>query len=202
MIMNGLLPIVSAFVLLGGMLFILVPLDLTLTLLSLTIIPALFVLIALFNRKITTVASEVRDTEGRVYSLVQWAIASVKVVQAFTREEDEYRRFMGASRASLDATLKLYNWQTFYSGAVNVVIAAGTAIVIYAGGRAVMSGSLSIGQLIIFISYLAQLYVPVNQITQSWGLIPRAPIGAPPLFPIPPTQAHLQHSPPRLPPPP
>src|SRR5258708_8494771 len=175
MIMNGLLPIVSAFVLLGGMLFILVPLDLTLTLLSLTIIPALFVLIALFNRKITTVASEVRDTEGRVYSLVQWAIASVKVVQAFTREEDEYHRFMGASRASLDATLKLYNWQTFYSGVVNVVIAAGTALVIYAGGSAVMEERLSLGQLIIFISYLPPLYVPGNHITQRWGLIPGAP---------------------------
>jgi ATP-binding cassette subfamily B protein/subfamily B ATP-binding cassette protein MsbA len=177
------------------MLFILVPLDPTLTLLSLTIVPALFVLIAIFNRKITTVAGEVRDTEGRVYSLVQWAIASVKVVQAFTREEDEYHRFMGASRASLDATLKLYNWQTFYSGVVNVVIAAGTAIVIYAGGRAVMSGSLTIGQLIIFISYLAQLYVPVNQITQSWGLIAGARIGAGRVFEILDTEAELRDGP-------
>src|SRR5439155_10971711 len=55
MIMNGLLPILSACVLLAGMMFILIPLDLTLTLLSLTIVPALFVLIALFNRKITNV---------------------------------------------------------------------------------------------------------------------------------------------------
>src|SRR5256714_14469185 len=90
MIMNGLLPIISAFVLLGGMLFILVPLDPVLTGLSLTIVPALFVLIAVFNRKITTVAGEVRDADSRVYSLVQWAISSVKVVQAFTKEEEEY----------------------------------------------------------------------------------------------------------------
>jgi ATP-binding cassette, subfamily B, bacterial len=200
MIMNGLLPIVSAFVLLAGMLFILVPLDPVLTLLSLTIVPALFVLIAVFNRKITTVAGEVRDTEGRVYSLVQWAIASVKVVQAFTREEDEYRRFMGASRASLAATLKLYNWQTFYSGVVNVVIAAGTALVVYAGGSAVMAGRLSIGQLIIFISYLAQLYVPVNQITQSWGLIAGARIGAGRVFEILDTEAELRDGPRSFPP--
>jgi ATP-binding cassette subfamily B protein/subfamily B ATP-binding cassette protein MsbA len=200
MIMNGLLPILSAFVLLGGMMFILIPLDLTLTLLSLTIVPALFVLIALFNRKITSVAGEVRDTEGRVYSLVQWAISSVKVVQAFTREEDEYHRFMGASRASLDATLKLYNWQTFYSGVVNVVIAAGTAIVIYAGGRAVMTGTLSVGQLIIFISYLAQLYVPVNQITQSWGMIAGARIGAGRVFEILDTEADLRDGPRVFPP--
>ncbi len=184
MIMNGLLPIVSAFVLLGGMLFILVPMDAELTLLALTIVPALFVLIALFNRKITTIAGEVRDADSRVYSLVQWAFTSIKVIQAFTKEEEEYRRFMGASRASLGSTLRLYSWQTLYSGTVNVVIAAGTAIVVYAGGRAAMSGTLTIGQLVVFISYLAQLYQPVNQITQSWSLIAGARIGARRVFEI------------------
>jgi ATP-binding cassette subfamily B protein len=192
MIMNGLLPIISAVVLLGGMLFIHTPLDPTLTLLSLTIVPALFVLIAVFNRKITTVAGQVRDADGLVYSLVQWAISSVKVVQAFTKEEAEYRRFMVASRASLGATLKLYNWQTLYSGVVNVVIAAGTAIVLYAGGRAVIDGTLTVGQLIVFISYLAQLYQPVNQITQSWGLIAGARIGAGRVFEILDTEADLK----------
>src|SRR5258707_3845078 len=98
---------------------------------------------------------------------------------------------MGASRASLNATLKLYNWQTFYSGVVNVVIAAGTAIVIYAGGRAGMTGTLSVGQLIIFISYLAQLYLPVNQITPSLGVIARVRIGAGRGFQILATQAGL-----------
>jgi ATP-binding cassette, subfamily B, bacterial len=200
MIMNGLLPILSAVVLLAGMLFVLVPLDLTLTLLSLTIVPALFVLIAVFNRKITTVAGQVRDADGLVYSLVQWAISSVKVVQAFTKEEAEYRRFMIASRASLGATLKLYNWQTFYSAVVNVVIALGTAIVLYAGGRAVLNGTLTVGQLIVFISYLAQLYQPVNQITQSWGLIASARIGAGRVFEILDTEADLKDGPREFPP--
>ena len=61
MIMNGLLPILSALVLLAGMLVILIPMDLQLTLLSLTIVPVLFVLIAVFNRKIASVATEVRE---------------------------------------------------------------------------------------------------------------------------------------------
>ena len=154
------------------------------TLLALTVVPVLFVLIAGFNRKIVDVATEVRTTESRVYSLVQWAMSAIKVVQAFTREEDEHRRFMGASRESLRATLRLYSWQTLYSGAVNVVIAGGTALVVYAGARAVMSGALTVGQLIVFISYLAQLYAPINQITQSWGLIAGARVGARRIFEI------------------
>jgi ATP-binding cassette subfamily B protein/subfamily B ATP-binding cassette protein MsbA len=182
----------SAAVLLGGMLIVLFPLDPTLTLLALTVVPILFALISGFNRKIVNVATEVRNTESRVYSVVQWAMSSIKVVQAFTKEEEEHRRFMGASGESLRATLRLYNWQTLYSGAVNVVIAGGTALVVYAGARAVISGALSVGQLIVFVSYLAQLYAPINQITQSWGLIAGARVGARRIFEILDTEADLQ----------
>ena len=192
MIMNGALPILSAAVLLGGMLFVLFPLDPGLTLLALTVVPILFALISGFNKKIVGVATEVRTTESRVYSLVQWAMSSIKVVQAFTKEEEEHRRFMGASREGLRATLRLYSWQTLYSGAVNVVIAGGTALVVYAGARAVMAGALSIGQLIVFISYLAQLYAPINQITQSWGLIAGARVGARRVFDILETEADVR----------
>ena len=160
--------------------------------LALTIVPVLFVLIGLFNKKIVDVATEVRDTESRVYSLVQWAMSSIKVVQAFTKEEEEHRRFMGASRESLRATLRLYSWQTLYSGAVNVVIAGGTALVVYAGARAVISGGLTVGQLIVFIAYLAQLYAPINQITQSWGLIAGARIGARRVFEVLDTEPDLE----------
>src|SRR3954452_2933815 len=152
MIMNGVLPILSAVILLGGMLIVLFPMDPTLTLLALTVVPILFLLISAFNRKIVEVATEVRDADARVYSLVQWGMSAIKVVQAFTKEEEEHRRFMGASRDSLRATLRLYNWQTLYSGAVNSVIALGTAIVVYAGARAVLSSNLTVGQLIVFIS--------------------------------------------------
>ena len=195
MIMNGLLPIVSALVLLAGMLMVLIPIDPLLTLLSLTIVPALFALIAVFNRRIATLATEVRERESMVYTLVQWAMSSVKVVQAFTKEEEEYGRFIGASRASLKATLSLYSWQTLYSAAVNTLIAMGTALVVYVGARSVLSGHLSLGQLVVFISYLAQLYVPVNQITQSWGLIAGARIGAARCFEILDTEADLKDGP-------
>jgi ATP-binding cassette subfamily B protein/subfamily B ATP-binding cassette protein MsbA len=192
MIMNGVLPILSAIVLLGGMLVVLFPLEPGLTLLALTVVPILFALIAGFNRKIVDVAADVRTAESRVYSLVQWAMSSIKVVQAFTREEEEHRRFLGASRESLRATLQLYSWQTLYSGTVNFVIAGGTALVVYAGARAVMSGTLSVGQLIVFISYLAQLYAPINQITQSWSLIAGARVGARRVFEILDTEADLK----------
>jgi ATP-binding cassette subfamily B protein/subfamily B ATP-binding cassette protein MsbA len=119
-------------------------------------------------------------------------MSAMKVIQAFTKEEEEHRRFMGASRESLGATLRLYNWQTLYSGSVNLVIAGGSALVIYAGARSVMAGNLTLGQLLVFISYLAQLYVPINQITQSWGLIAGARVGAARVFEVLDTEADLK----------
>ncbi len=192
MLMNGLLPILSAVILLGGMLAVLIPLDARLTAISLTVVPLLFALIGAFNRKINAVATEVRERETLVYSLVQWAMQSIKIVQAFTQEEGEYRRFMGASEASLGATLRLYGWQTLYSAAVNGLIAVGTAAVVYVGARSVLAGELTIGQLVVFISYLAQLYAPVNQLTQSWGLIAGARVGAARCFEILEVEADLK----------
>jgi ATP-binding cassette subfamily B protein len=192
MIMNGALPILSALILLGGMLLVLFPMDPLLTVLALTVVPVLFVLISLFNRRIVAIATEVRDLDSRVYSLVQWTISAIKVVQAFTKEEEEHRRFVGASRESLRATLRLYNWQTLYSAAVNGVIAAGTALVLYAGARAAMAGTLTVGQLLVFVSYLAQLYVPINQITQSWSLIAGARVGATRVFEVLETEPDLK----------
>jgi len=55
----------------------------------------------------------------------------------------------------------------------------------------VMSGEISLGQLVVFISYLAQLYAPVNQITQSWGLIAGARVGARRVFEVLDTDADL-----------
>lgn len=191
-VMNGFMPMLSALILLGGMLWILLPMDPVLTLLSLTIVPALFVLILVLNRRIGEMAAEVRDADARVYSVVHWAMSSMKVVQAFTKEEEEHRRFVAASRDSLGKARRLYNWQTFYSCAVDSIVAAGTAVVVYAGARAVMDGRLTLGQLIVFISYLAQLYVPINQITQSWSLIIGAKIGAKRVFEVLDTDPDLQ----------
>jgi ATP-binding cassette subfamily B protein len=184
MIMNGLLPILSAVILLAGMLIVLFPMDPALTVAALTVVPVLFALISSFNKKIVSISTEARERESRVYSLVQWTMSAIKIVQAFTREDDEHRRFLGASRESLKWSLRLYSWQTLYSGVVNLTIAAGTALVVYVGARAVMTGTLSLGQLLVFISYLAQLYTPINQITQSWGMIAGARVGARRVFEV------------------
>jgi len=175
--MNGLFAILSASVLLGGMLIVMLWLDWYLTLLALAVCPALFCAIALLNRKISSAATEARQKGSTVYSVVQRTLSSMRVIQAFTKEEDEGRRFLQASTDSLAADLRLYNLQNFYYAVVNLTIAAGTAAILWLGARRVLAGELSIGEIVVFTSYLASLYGPLNSIFQTYGLVQSAKIG-------------------------
>src|SRR5208283_3351505 len=73
--------------------------------------------------------------------------------------------------------LRLYTFQSIYAGGVSVVIAVGTALVMYFGALHVMSAQLTIGGLIVFTSYLASLYAPINQIFQTYGQVQSAKAG-------------------------
>jgi ATP-binding cassette subfamily B protein/subfamily B ATP-binding cassette protein MsbA len=68
--------------------------------------------------------------------------------------------------------------QTFYSGAINVIIAFGTALVLWVGASKVLDGTLTIGQVLVFTTYLASLYAPINSISQTIGMIHGARAGA------------------------
>ena len=175
--MNGLFAILSASLLLVGMLAVMLWVDWYLTLLALAVCPLLFCAIALLNKKISSAAIDARQKGSLVYSVVQRALSGIRVIQAFTKEEDEGRRFLEASRESLAADLRLYNLQNFYFAIVNLTIAAGTATVLWLGARRVLSGDLSIGEIVVFTSYLASLYTPLDSIFHTYGLVQSAKVG-------------------------
>lgn len=175
--MNGLFAILSASVLLGGMLIVMLWVDWYLTLLALAVCPALFCAIALLNKRISLAATEARQKQSSVYSVVQRTLSGMRVIQAFTKEEDEGQRFLQASTDSLAADLRLYNLQNFYYAVINLTIAAGTAAILWLGTQYVLSGDLSVGEMIVFISYLASLYAPLNSIFQTYGLVQSAKVG-------------------------
>lgn len=175
--MNGLFPVLSASVMLVAMFAVMIRMDWELTLAALGVAPLLFILIASVSRRIDALASGARVKESRLYTVAHQTLTAIHVVQAFTREAESYNEFVESSRASLGESLKLYTFQTVYAGAVNALIAIGTAAVIGLGARHVMEGRLSIGDLIVFTTYLASLYVPVNQLFQTYGLVQGAKAG-------------------------
>jgi ATP-binding cassette subfamily B protein len=175
--MNGIFPVLSASMLLLGMFAVMVRLNAVLTLVALGVCPPLLLAIVLLNRRITAVAHQARESESAVYQAVHRGMSAIKVVQAFSKEEDEHRAFVAQSRASLRSSLSLYTLQTLFGAGTNLVLALGTAAVLWIGAQAVWHATLTVGDMIVFISYLASLYAPINSIVQTYGTVQAAKAG-------------------------
>jgi ATP-binding cassette subfamily B protein len=169
--MNGVFPVLAAVMLLGGMFVVMVRLDWSLTLVALAVCPFLVVAILLLNRRITALAHAARASESAVYQLVQRGMSAIKVVQAFSKEEAEHTAFVTQSSASLRSTLRLYTLQTAFGAGTNLVLALGTAAVLWMGAQHVWRNTLTIGDMVVFISYLASLYAPINSLIQTYGTV-------------------------------
>jgi len=121
--MNGFFPILTSLVLLVGMIVVMVRMDLLLTLVSLAIVPLLFLSIARLSVRITSLSTDARVKESAFWSVAQRTMGAIRVIQAFTTEDEEHRRFVECSTDSLAANLRLYTFQSVYSAFVNVLIA-------------------------------------------------------------------------------
>src|SRR5213083_1503206 len=193
--MNGFFPIVSSLVMLVGMLVVMLRLDWGLTLVALAVVPALLLSIVGTSRRMSALASDSRVKESALWAVAQRTMGAIRVIQAFTTEDAEHRRFVRTSTESLAATLRLYTFQTAYSALTSVLIAAGTAAVLWFGAMHVLAGRLTVGEVLVFTSYLASLYAPINSLTQTWGLIQGARVGAERVFEILETAPDLRDGP-------
>src|SRR5260370_19745636 len=133
--MNGFFPVLSSLVLLAGVFAVMINMEATLSIVALAIIRFLLLLIMSISGRIDAIAGGARIKESRLFTVAQGALAAIHVVQAFAREGESYREFVESSSESLDATLRLYTLQTVYAGAVSVLIACGTALVIFLGAQ-------------------------------------------------------------------
>jgi ATP-binding cassette subfamily B protein/subfamily B ATP-binding cassette protein MsbA len=190
--MNGFFPILTSLVLLVGMVAVMMRLDPLLTAASLAVVPFLFLSISRLSTRITTLSTDARVKESAFWSVAQRTMGAIRVIQAFTTEEEEHGRFVERSSESLAANLRLYTFQSVYSAFVNVLIAVGTALVMWIGASHVLDGTLTIGAVLVFTSYLASLYAPINSLMQTWSLIQGAKVGADRVFEILETQPDLR----------
>ena len=181
----------------AGMLLVMIRLDPLLTFLALIVCPILAVLVTVSPLRgwLIDSATHMHEQKSGVYSLVQWAIPAIRVIQAFTKEEEEHRRFMAQSQKSLRADLHFYLLENFYSATVSVVIAIGTAVVIWVGARHVLAGTLTIGGLIVFTAYLTSLYGAIDSISQAYGSIQAAKVSLQRVFEIMGEENELQEGP-------
>jgi ATP-binding cassette, subfamily B, bacterial len=167
----SILPLLQSFLLLGGMFFIAFKIDPQLALVALTIVPFAYWSAGYYAKRIEPRLYQVRNLEGDTMSIIHEAMQMLRVVTAFGRQGHEYRRFREQGETAVDARIKLTLRQTVYSLGVNTLTAAGTALVLGVGAWHVIQGKLTIGELLVFMGYIAAVYGPLEEISTSLTML-------------------------------
>jgi len=178
LVIGGVFPLAMAVIKLGVMFAILVRLDLTLALLSLVVVPFLWMALRYYTRRMVDRAERVKTLESSLVERMYEILSSIKVVKSFARERHELGRFRAAGDDTMRARLRLTWQESIFSVVVSVITLSGTALVLGVGGLHVLQGTLTVGSLLVVIAYLAAVYNPLSSIAHTTGSLQQAVVSA------------------------
>jgi ATP-binding cassette subfamily B protein len=175
---NAIPSLATACVMLVAMIYVTFRIDWQLALVALTISPFLFLSAWIASRHLRPRWRKWNELNSSALSIAQEALAAIRVVKAFGQEERERDRFVHRSNESVRARIRLAFIQGGFSSFVGLTTAAGTAAVLFIGVRHVQSNLLTLGELLLVMSYLSQLYGPLNTLSQSGATLQASLAGA------------------------
>src|SRR5438270_9383884 len=155
-----------------------VRLDWQLTLESLAVVPLLMVTIYFFANRIRRESTWIQEQESAVLAQAQEGLSSIRMVHAFGREEFEVSQFHQQARGSLQANLRLTLTNVKSALVISTLMVLGTAAMYYLGTLHVLAGTLSLGSLLVFSTYLLMLYQPLESLTYTTWAMEGATAGA------------------------
>jgi ATP-binding cassette subfamily B protein len=194
-VMNGAMPLVSAALMLVGMFVVMLRYDWMLACVALVVSPPLYLAIRWLTARIHGHATAAREAESELYSRAETAIGAVKLVQAYGREDRVVQDFRAGSERSLALSLRLYGTETLFVLVVESLLAAGTAAIVFLGALRVLGGTLTIGALTVFLSYLRDLYQPLLSLSQNVAEIGTARAGLDRVFSVLDTELDVKDAP-------
>jgi ATP-binding cassette subfamily B protein len=166
MLVQVLATLLPSLLLVVGMFAVMLALDPAFTLLVFLATPPLAWATHRSRLRLRTAARAVRRADGQLASAATENLAAIHLVQAFTLEEDRLGRFAGLSGASLDAGLEAVRLQSRFGPLVDLSSVVSTAVVLWFGAHRVLEGQLSLGVLVVFLTYLGSLYKPVKSLSK------------------------------------
>ncbi len=147
----------------AGILFYLDP---PLALISLLILPFLFVSLVLYARRTRTASREVRVRLAELTAAAEEPFSAIALVKSFMRQSYEVQRLRERGEHHWKARLKAARQRAIFAPLSDVVATIGTVLVVYFGAQALTAGTLTIGGLVIFLAYLGQLYNPLLSLSR------------------------------------
>ena len=162
---DGALFLTSDVVKLVAMSCVTLMIDWRLGVVALSVAPLLCLYALVYQRRIGGRYKEVKKIETAALQVVHEALSIIRVVKDFVQEKAELNRFIERSQKASDARIQLGFADALFGLAVNLSTAAGMAMVLYVGIRNVESRAITLGSLLLIITYLVQLYAPLQNIT-------------------------------------
>lgn len=160
-----------------GMVVVMFYLNWRFTLIALSVAPLLFMVTYSVTRRSKKATREVRKKESEILSRLEEVLSSIGVVKALAREDYEQQRLEEDSAESVQIALRARSLKARLSPLVGIIVAAGTALVLWFGGRLVLARSLSAGSLIVFIWYLGKMYKPMQDFAKMTDSYSKAVVG-------------------------
>jgi ATP-binding cassette subfamily B protein len=173
-IASAFVPAVTATVSLVAMFVVMWALDPTLTLLALAVVPILLLALRLYSRPMAERSYEQNEAEGDVYDTVEQTFTALPVVQAFGREDAADERLRNETDRVVRRSIASMSVEMRFKILAGFATAVGTAAILWLGARHALDGAVTVGTIIVFLSYLGSLYDPLEDLTSTTSTLQEA----------------------------
>jgi ABC-type multidrug transport system fused ATPase/permease subunit len=170
----GIVSIVGDLLLLAGIAAVLFALDWRLALAAFAILPALFALTVWFKTRARRSFREVRVEVARLAAFLQEHVTGMSIVQLFGRERRALEEFAAINGAHRDANVRGIFYYAVYFPGVELLTAAGLALILALGGARSLTGAVSIGALVAFLQYAQRFYQPLADLSEKYNVLQQA----------------------------
>lgn len=174
LVFGGLFPFTSSLLTLVVMFAVVMNVDATLALVSMVIVPSIYVWLKFYTRRIAPSADRSRKMESKLAERLYESFDSIRLVKSFAREPFEQQRFAGAAGQAMEANIRLGRHEATFSVVIALLTMLGNALVLVVGGLAVLRGDLTPGTLLVVVTYLTFIYGPLSGIANTTGRMQRA----------------------------
>lgn len=169
LVLSGLFPLASAILTLVVMFGVLARLDWAIALLSLCVVPFLYLCLRYYMTEMVDRTERVKELESKVVERVYESFSGIKLVKSFAREAYELVRFGQVARHALEGRVAITWQQALFALVVGSITTIGTAVVLVYGGWRVLNGQLTVGSLLVVTAYLHAVYGPLSSIAHTSG---------------------------------
>ncbi len=157
-----------------GMMFFISP---PLAMIVVVILPVISALVFKLSSKIHAVTMESQRQFGRVSTQVQESMSGIRVIQAYSAEADRQQQFEKELDAYRSIQMRMIRLQAAFRPLLGLLFTVGQGLILLAGGRAIVAGSLTLGEYVSFSVYLTMLSWPMVAIGWSLNLLQRGSAG-------------------------